>query len=59
MGCSCMAIVELKFGVSCDSFCPFFAEHLPYHSIIFHHVNPYIEIASATSDIVFLSLHLE
>ena len=28
---SCMAIVELQFGVSCDSFCPFFAEHLPYH----------------------------
>ena len=26
-----MAIVELQFGVGCDSFCPFFAEHLPYH----------------------------
>ena len=25
-----MAIVELQFGVICDSFCPFFAEHLPY-----------------------------
>ena len=31
---SCMAIVELQFGVICDSFCPFFAEHLPYHRAI-------------------------
>ena len=27
---SCMAIVELQFGVSYASFYPFFAEHLPY-----------------------------
>ena len=28
---SCVAKVELQFGVSYAGFCPFFAEHLPYH----------------------------
>ena len=37
---SCMAIVELQFGVGCGSFCPFFDKHFPYH---LYNVNPYID----------------
>ena len=28
---SCMAKVELQFGVNYASFCPFLADYLPYH----------------------------
>ena len=51
---SCMAKVELQFEY--DSFCPFFAKHLPYLfyrlSIIFFTMSipTYIGIAIASSD---------